>query len=103
MDREIAELCVLGEAEQQTERADEKSPEQETASADPAKEVDLIKIRQNQRRFTAGSVLAGGGGLSGSVLEKREQRRQTEHAKRSPGVVQNLWGVGATTIMAGTS
>jgi hypothetical protein len=101
VDRKVAQLRVLREPEQQTERADDESPEQETASANAAEEIDLIEIRQNQRRFTACSVL--GGGLSGSVLEEREQRRQTEHAKQSPGVVQNIWAVGATTIMAGTS
>jgi hypothetical protein len=103
MHRQVAQLRVLRETEQQPERADEQPPQQQRPASDAARERGLIEIWQHQGRFTAGRVLSGGRRGAGSVLKERKQRRQTRHAQRSPGVVQNWWSAGATTIMAGRS
>ena len=54
---EVLELRVLGESEQQSERANHEAPQQQRPSPDAAKERGLIEIGQHERGLAASRML----------------------------------------------
>src|SRR5213078_3483699 len=65
MHRKVAQLRVLRESEQQSQRADHQSPKQQPPASHP-EEGGLVQIGQHERGFAARSMLGWGGVLQQS-------------------------------------